>query len=179
MVVSLVVWPGLPDRLPGIQVAGSTLDSSGGGHHAEPSTRQPTSWPTRICTPWVASPCWRRDVGAGPGGLPLSAAGSGRAWPRCPAIRRWRLTCEGGAWRGWLGRRTVGQDWFRLVPVAVADRLGGGLDGYRAAYAFFRRTAAAAAGRGEADPGGAGGGGRGVPAVGQQPRAGHQPDRAQ
>ena len=30
-------------------------------------------------------------------------------------------------WRGQLGLRTVvGQDWFRPVPVAVADRLCGG-----------------------------------------------------
>ncbi len=94
--------------------------------------------------------------------------------------RRWRLACGGGTWREWLGRRTVGaQDWFCPVPVAAADGLWGAWDGDRAACAFFCRAAAAAAGRGEADPGGAGGGGRGVPAGGQQPGAGLQPDRAQ
>jgi WD40 repeat protein/transcriptional regulator with XRE-family HTH domain len=31
-----------------------------------------------------------------------------------------------GKWREWLGLRTVGQDWFRPVPVAAADRLCGG-----------------------------------------------------
>jgi hypothetical protein len=39
---------GLADCLPGIQVAGSTLDSGGGGHQAQPPTRQPTRWLTRI-----------------------------------------------------------------------------------------------------------------------------------
>ena len=87
-------------------------------------------------------------------------------------------------WRDMAGVAGPAYDWgrdcVRPVPVALADRLcGGHWDGDRAACAFFCRAAAAAAGRGEADPGGAGGGGGGVPAVGQQPGAGHQPHRAQ
>jgi hypothetical protein len=48
-------WLGraVPGCLPGIQVAGSTLGSGGGGHHAQPPTRQPTRWPARIRTPRV------------------------------------------------------------------------------------------------------------------------------
>jgi hypothetical protein len=47
------------------------------------------------------------------------------------------------------------------------------------ACAGICRVAAAAAGRGPADPGGAGGGGPAEPAVGQRPGAGHQPHRPQ
>ena len=90
-----------------------------------------------------------------------------------------RLVVAGHGGSGWACV-LLGQDWVRPVPVAVADRLcGGHWDGDRAACAVFCRAAAAAAGRGEADPGGAGGGSRGVPAVGQQLGAGHQPHRAQ
>src|SRR5437868_10013748 len=53
---------------------------------------------------------------------------------------------------GWTVRK------LRGTPGGRGGQVGGGLDGYRAACAFFCRAAAAAAGRGEADPGGAGGG---------------------
>jgi hypothetical protein len=124
--LSLVAWPGLcwAACLVSRRLVPPWTAAEAATTHNRPQD-SPQDDPQESARPafLLAGACQR-----GPGGLllPLPAAGSGRAWSRGSAET---LTVADVWWRGVAGvagpAYCWGQDWFRPVPVAAADRLVG------------------------------------------------------